>query len=58
MKVQFLALIQKLEARIEDSGDKVGKLTVGFRDEKGRLGKLDKLFHADREIKVTIEDEA
>jgi len=57
MKVQFLALIQKLEARIDDSGDKVGTLRVGFRDEKDRLGKLDKLFKSDREVMVTIEDE-
>lgn len=57
MKVQFLALIRKLEARIDDSGDKVGYMTVGFRDEKGRLGKLDRLFKSDHEVIVTVEDE-
>ena len=57
MKVQFAALIQKLEARIDDSGDKVGKLTLGFRDEKKMLAKLDNFFHPNKSVKVTVEDE-
>jgi len=57
MKVQFSALIQKLEARIDPSGDKIGKLTLGFRDERKTLGKLDDLFRKNQEVRVTVEDE-
>ena len=57
MKVQFSALIRRLEVKIDDSGDKSGKLMIEFRDEKRTFEKLNKVFKANHEVRVTIEDE-
>jgi hypothetical protein len=57
MRVEFSALMKKLEIKSLVSLDRGGRLLLEFNADNETIAKLNELMKADSECKIIIEDE-